>query len=275
MAMKDYSEEFRADAVALYESTPGATYKGIAADLGITRATLRAWVLAGDERRGVDPGLPARGATGRHGRDRVPRRCSDDPRRRGSGSLKHGSAELEASERQAGDRARHPAQGREVFRGRDELVSRFKFVDDHRDAYEREAAVPGAGASTGRATTSGSTAPRPGLRANGRPGPRRADPRGARRVRRRLRLARGDRGAARERQAGQRQTGCPRHAHTLHRRHTPAPQGAHHRRDPAAHPVPDLFRPGLHRRRARPRSTWATSPTCPWQTGSSELPRVS
>ncbi|MFE7236475.1 hypothetical protein ACFVAF_38955, partial [Streptomyces sp. NPDC057596] len=29
----------------LYESTPGATYKGIAADLGINRNTLRAWVL--------------------------------------------------------------------------------------------------------------------------------------------------------------------------------------------------------------------------------------
>ncbi|GGW82432.1 transposase [Streptomyces galilaeus] len=27
MAMKDYSDEFKADAVALYESTPGATYK--------------------------------------------------------------------------------------------------------------------------------------------------------------------------------------------------------------------------------------------------------
>ncbi len=32
MAMKDYSDEFRADAVALYESTPGVTYKSIAAD---------------------------------------------------------------------------------------------------------------------------------------------------------------------------------------------------------------------------------------------------
>ncbi|MFF3934405.1 transposase [Streptomyces hirsutus] len=31
MAMKDYSDEFKADAVALYESTPGATYKSIAA----------------------------------------------------------------------------------------------------------------------------------------------------------------------------------------------------------------------------------------------------
>lgn len=45
MAMKDYSDEFKADAVALYESTPGATYKGIAADLGVSRGALRVWVL--------------------------------------------------------------------------------------------------------------------------------------------------------------------------------------------------------------------------------------
>ncbi|WSA66385.1 transposase [Streptomyces sp. NBC_01800] len=53
MAMKDYSDEFKADAVALYESTPGATYKSIAADLGVNRATLREWVLRDRERRGV------------------------------------------------------------------------------------------------------------------------------------------------------------------------------------------------------------------------------
>jgi transposase len=53
MAMKDYSDEFRADSVALYESTPGATYKSIAADLGVNRATLREWVLRDRERRGV------------------------------------------------------------------------------------------------------------------------------------------------------------------------------------------------------------------------------
>lgn len=56
MAMKDYSDEFKADAVALYESTPGATYKSIAADLGINRATLREWVLRDRERRGVPAG---------------------------------------------------------------------------------------------------------------------------------------------------------------------------------------------------------------------------
>ena len=46
MARKTYSEEFRRQAVELYESTPGATYRGIAADLGITRNTLKDWVTA-------------------------------------------------------------------------------------------------------------------------------------------------------------------------------------------------------------------------------------
>jgi transposase len=44
MARKNYSEQFRRQAVDLYESTPGATLKGIAADLGIERATLARWV---------------------------------------------------------------------------------------------------------------------------------------------------------------------------------------------------------------------------------------
>jgi transposase len=46
MARKNYSEEFRRQAVDLYESTPGATLKGIAADLGIARGTLADWVRA-------------------------------------------------------------------------------------------------------------------------------------------------------------------------------------------------------------------------------------
>ena len=44
MARKNYSEEFRRQAVDLYESTPGSTLRGIAADLGIERATLARWV---------------------------------------------------------------------------------------------------------------------------------------------------------------------------------------------------------------------------------------
>ncbi|MEW1648951.1 transposase [Streptomyces sp. NPDC091219] len=91
MAMKDYSDEFRADAVGLYESTPGATYKSIAADLGINRATLREWALRDRERRGVTtaatkPAVPRRDAAS----------CADpDERVR---QLEARVAELEASE---------------------------------------------------------------------------------------------------------------------------------------------------------------------------------
>ncbi len=44
MARKNYFEEFRRQAVDLYESTPGATVRGIAEDLGIVRGTLRHWL---------------------------------------------------------------------------------------------------------------------------------------------------------------------------------------------------------------------------------------
>jgi transposase len=44
MARKSYTDEFRRQAVDLYESTPGATLRGIADDLGISRGTLADWV---------------------------------------------------------------------------------------------------------------------------------------------------------------------------------------------------------------------------------------
>jgi transposase len=46
MARKNYTDEFRRQAVDLYESTPGATLRGIAGDLGISRGTLADWVKA-------------------------------------------------------------------------------------------------------------------------------------------------------------------------------------------------------------------------------------
>lgn len=46
MARKNYTDEFRRQAVDLYESTPGATLRGIADDLGISRGTLSDWVKA-------------------------------------------------------------------------------------------------------------------------------------------------------------------------------------------------------------------------------------
>ena len=53
MVMKHYSAEFKADAVALYRSRPGATIAQIADDLGVNRETLRSWVRADDQRRGA------------------------------------------------------------------------------------------------------------------------------------------------------------------------------------------------------------------------------
>lgn len=44
--MKNYPPQFKADAVALYQSRPGATIRQIAADLGINPETLRNWVRA-------------------------------------------------------------------------------------------------------------------------------------------------------------------------------------------------------------------------------------
>jgi len=44
MARKSYTDEFRRQAVDLYESTEGATLSGIAGDLGIARGTLADWV---------------------------------------------------------------------------------------------------------------------------------------------------------------------------------------------------------------------------------------
>ena len=46
MARKNYTDEFRRQAVDLYRSTPGATLRGIATELGISRHTLNDWVRA-------------------------------------------------------------------------------------------------------------------------------------------------------------------------------------------------------------------------------------
>jgi transposase len=53
MVNKHYPPEFKADAVALYRSRPGATIASIADDLGINREPLRSWVRLDDERRGA------------------------------------------------------------------------------------------------------------------------------------------------------------------------------------------------------------------------------
>ncbi|MGW5939153.1 transposase [Streptomyces celluloflavus] len=62
--MKHYPPEFKADAVGLCRSRPGATIKSVAADLGVNTETLRNWIRAADERRpgshsAAQPAAPA------------------------------------------------------------------------------------------------------------------------------------------------------------------------------------------------------------------------
>ena len=60
MVMKHYPQQFKADAVALYRSRPGAAIAQIADDLGINRETLRSWIRIDDQQRGVvEPSRPA------------------------------------------------------------------------------------------------------------------------------------------------------------------------------------------------------------------------
>lgn len=64
MARKNYTDEFRRRAVDLYESTPGATLKGIAADLGVSRGALKEWVDkfgSGTMTAGAAPVAPRQG----------------------------------------------------------------------------------------------------------------------------------------------------------------------------------------------------------------------
>ena len=68
MARKNYTDEFRRRAVDLYESTPGASLKAIAADLGISRGALREWV----EKLGSGTTTAGRASTSASGRSESP-----------------------------------------------------------------------------------------------------------------------------------------------------------------------------------------------------------
>lgn len=63
MAKNTYTDEFKADAVRLYETTEGASFSMIATDLGIGRATLKNWVYAARKARGVQPSRTAEDPT--------------------------------------------------------------------------------------------------------------------------------------------------------------------------------------------------------------------
>ncbi|MFH8379106.1 IS3 family transposase [Streptomyces cyaneofuscatus] len=115
MVMKNYPPEFKADAVALYESRPEATIRSVAADLGINPETLRNWVRAAGASR---------------------------PRgRRAEASVEPPTA-LEAENAALRKKIRELEEEREILRkaakyfaGGDALVNRFQFVADHQRRY--------------------------------------------------------------------------------------------------------------------------------------------
>ena len=255
MAMKDYSRSSGPTPWPEAESTPGATYKDIAADLGINRATLREWVLRDRGRRGVGP-AGSRSRTGRHGRDIAPGRA---PMIHSVvfGSWKPGWPSLKPSERKLATEAADPPQGRQVFRRRDELVSRFQFVHDHRDTYEVKRLcqvlelnrssyykwLAGADARTARQ--------RPG------PGPRRGDPPASTSAQAAPTARPGL--TAELRESGRR-VNHKRVARVM-RTHSiagirPRPPARHHHRWTRPRPGPRPASAGLHRRRTTPGRHW-------------------
>ncbi|WP_370804560.1 IS3 family transposase [Streptomyces sp. DvalAA-43] len=118
MAMKHYPAGFKADAVTLYRSRPGATIKSVATDLGVNTETLRNWIRAAEGRR---PG--AHSAPRAQAPTQVP------------GPVE---AELAAARK----RIRVLEEERDILRkaaryfGRgDALVTRCQFVADHQRRY--------------------------------------------------------------------------------------------------------------------------------------------
>ena len=136
MARKNYTEEFRRQAVDLYRSTPGATLRGIAADSGDLPSTpcrcgCTRWTRT--RRRGTPSDAHPAGSSPAGPASRA---RPGSPRGRAGRVAGAGSGAGDRERRAAGHRAGHPAPGGQVFRRGDELVSRFQFVADHRHAFE-------------------------------------------------------------------------------------------------------------------------------------------
>ncbi|MFE0701514.1 IS3 family transposase [Streptomyces sp. NPDC058872] len=115
MVMKNYPPQFKADAVALYQSRPEATIRQVAADLGINPETLRNWVRAAGASR---------------------------PRGRRAEVPTEPPTPLEAENAALRKKVREREEEREILRkaakyfaGGDALVNRFQFVADHQRRY--------------------------------------------------------------------------------------------------------------------------------------------
>lgn len=63
MVRKNYTEDFKRQAVDLYEQTEGATLRSIATDLGISRGTLADWVKTLGSGKRAGQGAPTQTGT--------------------------------------------------------------------------------------------------------------------------------------------------------------------------------------------------------------------
>nr|WP_107473458.1 IS3 family transposase [Streptomyces sp. NRRL S-813] len=115
MVVKNYPPQFKADAVALYQSRPEATIRQVAADLGINPETLRNWVRAAGASR----------PRGR--RAEVP---TEPPT-----PLEAENAALRKKVRELEEEREILRKAAKYFAGGDALVNRFQFVADHQRRY--------------------------------------------------------------------------------------------------------------------------------------------
>ncbi|WP_226359102.1 IS3 family transposase [Pseudonocardia sp. ICBG601] len=137
MARKSFTDEFRRQAVDLYESTPGATVRGIADDLGIARGTLRDWLTihgtgnktAADGSSCPSPVQPMRTTPGSG-------LGGEEPPRQKIARLEARVRELEISEKKLTAEREILQRAAKYFAGGDALVTRFQFVADHRHTFE-------------------------------------------------------------------------------------------------------------------------------------------
>ncbi|MGJ6127197.1 IS3 family transposase [Mycolicibacterium sp. Y3] len=124
MARKNYPDEFKRDAVALYRDTEGATITQIADELGISGVTLSAWrKAAGVPIRHRNPTTGAAPVSSAETADQELAR-----RRAEVGQLRADKTRLSIERDILLSAAKYFGRG-------DELVSRFQFVADHLDTY--------------------------------------------------------------------------------------------------------------------------------------------
>ncbi|MGP5247858.1 IS3 family transposase, partial [Corynebacterium flavescens] len=111
MPIKTYTEEFKRDAVALYQSSPGSSVQEIATDLGISRTTLKSWI--------------AKYRTSTSTAPETAHALTEAERIR----------QLEREVRRLREERDILRKAAKYFGGRDDLVIRFQFVDDAQNSH--------------------------------------------------------------------------------------------------------------------------------------------